>query len=534
MLARPALAGLAIAVGSSCGGPPSRGLTPHAYAEGPLAFEPCPVDLFPPFLEVEAGAECSVNQVPLRWASSPPSRFIDVLVRRYVPSSVPKGQLWMLDGGPGSTGAAFGQKPFLDLSVGQGWELYAPTHRGAGASTPLSCPEQEDPHSERGVLVSPAEVAACGAALLAEWGPDLAGFTPYEAARDVAHLIARSSRPGVPVFLWGGSYGTYWAQRVLEVAPDLVRGVILEGLVPLDANFESLSAHPDEATRELLRQCGEDPACAAHFGPAGPLEAAAAWVRDADAGTGCAVAVGVSGAESRKFFAHLLINKPGERPLIAPLLARLRRCSATDQIELRHARDVLRPEVAPPGLLPSADNTPIDPRVRNFRVGQNVVHLELFRPELGRPALETRERELLSSNELSLSFADEHEVWPKLASTRPPAALRTETPMLLFAGRLDGQSPYSWSQRVGATYAGMHQTLVTFDQAGHMTYAYAWTPEERNCNFDLVRAFMADPTRSLDLSCVPAVKRLDLAGATPVTADRSEKLFGTRAVWGQP
>jgi pimeloyl-ACP methyl ester carboxylesterase len=533
MFARRAALGLAF-LSSACGGTSPRGLTPHEYSEGPLAFEPCPADLFPAFLGTAPGAECSVNRVPLRWDAAPTSTLIDVLVRRFVPPSAPAaGQIWMLDGGPGSTGGAFGQKPFLDATVARGWELYAPVHRGAGASTPLSCPDQEAAASELGAFVSAGEAGACGAALLAQWGPDLAGFTPYEAARDVAHLIARTRRPGVPVFVWGGSYGSYWAQRLLEVAPDLVQGVILEGLVPLDANFESLSTHPDEAARELLRQCADEPRCAQHFGPEGPTGAAAAWVGDVGAGAGCAAAVGITGDESRLAFAHLLINEPGERPLIAPLLARLRRCSASDQAELRHALGVLRPKLAPPGPVPSLRDTPLDPRLRNLRLGQNVFQLELFRPSLDRAALEARELTLFASNALSLAFAAEHDVWPRLEAKPPPAAA-SSVPMLLFAGKLDGQSPYSWSRRVAAAYAGPNQTLVTFEQAGHMTFSYAWTPEGRNCTFDLMGAFLEAPTRPLDLACVAAVKRLDVAGEAPATADRSAALFGTRAVWGAP
>lgn len=510
------------------------GLRASPYGEGPLRYEACPA------LPIDPGGECSLNRVPARWDQDQPGREpgheIEILLRRFTTPDA-RAQLWMLDGGPGSTGAAFSTPAFRSITVQRGLDLYVPTHRGAGLSTPLSCPLQEAPDSDLGFLVSPAEADACARSLRDQWGDDLTGFSSYDAARDVAHLMRRARRAGVPVYVWGGSYGSFWAQRLLEVAPDAVDGVILEGTVPPDANFEDLSENADEGVRRLLSACGREQPCADHFGGADPealartqLQAALGGGSD---GTGCG---GVPGRTVQALLAHFLLNDPGLRPLVAPLVARLARCSAHDRAELAHAATALAPQLTP-AAVPDPRGTLLDPLVRNLRLGTSIFALDLIRPQRSLDALARREDTLVATARTSLSLRREIAAWDvsayrhRLAGPVPvPATL----PMLLFAGGLDGQTPLSWSERTAAAYAGPAVQQVTFPQAGHMTYAYTGTTDGKNCTVEIMTQFLRDPRAPLDLSCTARVRPLDLAATSDETAARAETVFGTRAPWGRP
>ncbi|MCC7542830.1 MAG: hypothetical protein IT379_41830 [Deltaproteobacteria bacterium] len=53
----------------------------------------------------------------------------------------------------------------------------------------------------------------------ADAGPELRATTPTGAARDLGALIDATRGAADRVFVHGGSYGTYWAQRYLQLFP---------------------------------------------------------------------------------------------------------------------------------------------------------------------------------------------------------------------------------------------------------------------------------------------------------------------------
>ena len=111
---------------------------------------------------------------------------IGLFVKRFrgAPSSGPRKQLWLLQGGPGFSGADF--EPFVRAFTSEvtNLDVYLPDHRGTGRSSRLGCP-QEDPSSPGGFSITPAEWPACLASVKAQWGPRLNGFTTTDAARDL-------------------------------------------------------------------------------------------------------------------------------------------------------------------------------------------------------------------------------------------------------------------------------------------------------------------------------------------------------------
>ena len=65
-----------------------------------LEYGACPADL----PGETAGRDCAVASAPLL-SSEPDGEQIDLMVGRYRAASGARGQLWLLDGGPGGTGA---------------------------------------------------------------------------------------------------------------------------------------------------------------------------------------------------------------------------------------------------------------------------------------------------------------------------------------------------------------------------------------------------------------------------------------------
>lgn len=69
------------------------------------------------------------------------------------------------------------------------------------------------------------------------------------------------------IFLYGASYGTYLANRVMQIAPpEMFSAVVLDGIVhPAQTRFSQFDVHLDMVGRELLDACSVDPTCASYL-----------------------------------------------------------------------------------------------------------------------------------------------------------------------------------------------------------------------------------------------------------------------------
>jgi pimeloyl-ACP methyl ester carboxylesterase len=113
-----------------------------------------------------------------------------------------------------------------------------------------------------------AEPEACADALRAR-GIVPEAFNSLESAEDVADALRALERG--PAFVWGHSYGTVLAQRVAFAHPELVRGLILEGVSDPTRTFEQqgidMLAHRLSVLERFASwhaaRCMDEPACAA-------------------------------------------------------------------------------------------------------------------------------------------------------------------------------------------------------------------------------------------------------------------------------
>lgn len=212
-------------------------------------FTPCDDTALPGL----AGSLCAVSHMPLR-PNDPEAGAVDLFIRKFPSASgAATGQVWLVAGGPGESGASF--YPFLDTlrAAFPNRDLMIPDHRGTGYSTRL-CPAEEAVDSQDGHALAGAEWGSCIGGMYGDLDRTHA-FTTTNAAHDLAALITHYRDEG-SVQVYGVSYGTQLILRMLQAAPVSLDGVILDGLIPPEASSEWDLSHRttvvDKVGRSLL------------------------------------------------------------------------------------------------------------------------------------------------------------------------------------------------------------------------------------------------------------------------------------------
>ena len=382
----------------------------------PARFEAC-ADIadFPEL----AGSQCLLTSVPLRH-EAPDADAIELFVRRF-PASEParrRGEIWLVAGGPGESGAAF--HPLLPTfrRAFPHHDLVMPDHRGTGRSEKL-CPAQESSDSPDGIALAAEEWGPCIGALYAD-PARTAAFTITQAAHDLAVLVSQQRGDG-EVLLYGVSYGTQLSLRMLQVAPVPLDGLILDGLVPPDTaphwDLSHRTAVVDEVGRAVLGDAGS----AAYRQLLDTVDPAT-W-RDV-----------VPGGDLRRFMGSLL-NFPDLRLRIPQIIERL---AAGDTVPLATAVADLQAALA--GMSRYPQSPPSLPLVMLISASENNA-----RRGLTRDTVDTEARGALFTSPLPGFLVDSpvplYDRDDAFGGT--PAALpRT----LVIHGTLDPNTPYAGAQ----------------------------------------------------------------------------------------
>ncbi|MEM1350075.1 MAG: hypothetical protein AAGI01_16060, partial [Myxococcota bacterium] len=283
--------------------------------------------------------ECLRAEVPL--GRRPGGETTAVLVRRLRVEGASRGQLWALDGGPGFAGDVFFDPAFVEHVHRAGLDLLVVSHRGTRDASRLDCSEQKQARSEQGARITVGEWSGCLEQLKRTWGANLSDFSATGAARDVAYLMELLPKRGARL-LFGGSYGTLWAQRVLLEGVD-VDGVWLDSVVDLEGSLERVDAHADAAMVELFTACASVPECAARFQGA-PLEVARQVISQLERGQGCGQEAGGWTREEFQVWAYrLLSSDPVSWVVLTAGFARAARCTPADAAALAHAMEANTP-----------------------------------------------------------------------------------------------------------------------------------------------------------------------------------------------
>lgn len=232
-------------------------LAPPSLAHAALAATPLPCDDAAASPQLR-GSLCSTVQVPLHH-TTPDGDTIALFVRR-IPAAVgarKQGEVWLLSGGPGEAGASLYPMIAVYQRAFPGYDLVIPDHRGTGRSARI-CPVQEAPDSPDGTGLAGTEWGPCIGTMYANL-PRTSAFSITEAAQDVSQLIAAQRGRG-QVLVYGVSYGTQLALRMLQVAPVPLDGLVLDGLVPPETtqqwDLSRRTALVDEVGRQVLGTAG--------------------------------------------------------------------------------------------------------------------------------------------------------------------------------------------------------------------------------------------------------------------------------------
>lgn len=477
-----------------------------------IEWEPCSADS-----DENTGddALCATIPVPLDW-NDPNGDTIDFFVKK-LPAAMPpaRGQLWLLNGGPGYSGADF-EGRFIAQSV----DIYLPDHRGTGRSSRLACPDAETAGSSSGIAVDQSEIAACVQPLVDTWGDKLSGFTTTQAARDIGEVIRATRGPDDVLFLYGASYGSEWANRYLQLYPTDPTGVIFDG-VAIGATLDKIDAWENDLGQRWMGFCGDDALCSSKLGP-DPWATMTETLDDFDAGACWQVSqIGYDRhalQELWSFFFYVW----DYRPLIAPMVYRLKRCDASDV----HFYDHLFAATTGP-----AANTASE-RLHSRMLSVHVTLSELWAspPPSLQEILDFRETANVA-HFLPTMFATVQPQWPVYPHDEYTGHYAvTDVPVLSLHGDLDFIAQ-SIADGVADHYAGPHQTHVTVPRSPHGTFGAPQADGSQTCASRLFSAFLHDPTAELDTSCLSGVAPLDFS----VPADLSSAFFGTADVWeGDP
>jgi pimeloyl-ACP methyl ester carboxylesterase len=466
-------------------------------------------------------AECSATAMPLFWEDDD-GRTIEVWAKRLPAQGAVERQLWLLDGGPGASGLHdFPARMLYVQERDPGLEIYTIDHRGTGYTERLGC-DAEHPMSSSGESISSSEYPGCIEQIQEELGDRLEAYTSTHSSYDLAAYIEATRVEGVPVFAWGGSYGSYWAQRYLAVAPDQADGVIIEGIAPVDTTLILSEPYTDLAAQDLFGRCAEDELCSGYLGddPWGTLGAALERM-DSD---GHCTSSGLSRSLTSALMAYLMYSRSG-MAVIPAAAYRLDRCEAADEdalVNLYYA------------LFGSGGSWDI--AAYSILLQHHVMFSEMWdHPDFEGVDLAAWYEELYAEAQVvkgyGLSKLEIYQQWPLYQdSTWDDRWPQTDTPMLMLQGELDPVTPHALALGVTEHYSGAHQHWVSFEHSAHSTSFD--TPvvddgSEEPCGFQLVLGFLADPTSTPDTSCVDRTLPIDFDPGQAY----AEHFFGTESLW---
>ena len=450
-------------------------------------------------------AECATVALPLKHGVSGAGT-IELALKRVPPERTKMRQLWFLDGGPGDAGTASVER-LARLLDDPDLEILTFDHRGTGGSALLECPEEQAEGSHEGREISREEWPSC-IDYLREHRDDLDGLSVTQVAHDLHELIEQNRVSDVPVFVMGASYGSFLAQRYLQMYPDQADGVILDGIVPPDWGFDEFDAGLDETGRSVLARCAGDSTCAAHLGTDPVGRAEQLLVRQSE---GHCFPLTLEPAVTRMVLGVGLMVDEIPPGLLAAIVFRLDRCTWYDQMAVLHLFN---------NTFDSIEEAPSHSPVLQRHVSMSELwSADAPSKEELRAALEG----YVMTTEVSLSFSATADSWPVYA--RPTDGSRFPSydgPMLLMHGGLDPTMPLARLEELRDWYDGPDQHFFVLEDAGHVVV------NESQCAVSLYRGFLAAPTTPPDTTCLADAAPLNFA----VSAEDSKRLLGTPDLWG--
>lgn len=466
--------------------------------------------------EDDGRAFCALTQMPRVWGSSENDETIAVVAKRLpAKSGNAKVQLWLLHGGPGASGF-HGFPSFMEHLSGldPDLEVFTLDHRGVGSSEYLGCPDQEDPSSSFGDKVGYWEINECADYLLDKYGKKgLYSFGTTESAIDLAAYIHSTRSLETNVIVWGGSYGTYLAQRYLALFPEHADGVVLAGIAPTDMTFIEWDQNFEHGGLALLDACAKDELCRSKLGPD-----PAAVLRELHKKLKKRHCL-ESGFDSwglKLLLASVAYYSP-INALVPSIIYRADRCTEEDAKILNHIYLKLLGDVL--GARPSG----IAPNLAGFSyvLQMHVIVSEMWHDEKYK---DVDIRSFISDFADDALFAyggpsgiyDFEAVWPAYTDANWDNIWPdTQTPILMLQGDLDIATSEPLARSVAEHFNGPNQTYLHFPFAAHnVTEGTPIDDKEKptHCATQIWLEFNHNPGSPVDSSCMEQILPLNFAG----------------------
>ncbi|GLE08123.1 hypothetical protein PINS_up019085 [Pythium insidiosum] len=191
---------------------------------------------------------------------------IKVYVKR-IKAKGPTGKaMWVLQGGPGysSAGLEVFMKDLFDELKGE-VSIYTMDHRGVARSSGelfiCDTADKVAQGSPHGLSSDFTNLPACIENVRAKIEDKSVAFSTTSAARDLVHLIDLFNK-NEKVMVYGCSYGSYLAQRVIHLKPPQVAGYVVDGVVSEEKTSFATSASDSLATEKYFAElCENDKDC---------------------------------------------------------------------------------------------------------------------------------------------------------------------------------------------------------------------------------------------------------------------------------
>eukprot|EP01129_Flabellula_baltica_P008482 TRINITY_DN3374_c0_g1_i1.p1 TRINITY_DN3374_c0_g1~~TRINITY_DN3374_c0_g1_i1.p1 ORF type:complete len:483 (-),score=86.44 TRINITY_DN3374_c0_g1_i1:36-1484(-) len=456
---------------------------------------PCPVYSDGRDNPFNVSAMCTTDIFPLDHTKS--SGSIPIFTKKIFNTGYPsQTDIYMLMGGPGFSGSFLEDYAVLYLNDFKS-VVYIPDHRGTGRSNPLSC-----------------DFSNCVADIKKRYGDQLNYYTTTQAAYDVIRLIETFSS-GKDVTLYGWSYGSYLANRVLQINSNIASRVILEGTcTPDTCKFDHFDKNTNIAGMNGLNLCPQYSQSCKKYLRSYPNEMAGLIFQLLDSRRLPCYQKLEDNIDSEKLRSTLggLIGKEGGIVGIGPILKRLYYCSDSDAEQLRYLLSKYATEDVP----------------YSYVLGNNIIMGEMLtlNPTPPNPTqfLENQKDLFFSMGQtlfLAYTISSDWPVYPSSPLYNQYA--HTNTPILLLSGELDPQVSHSFSIEASQRYKS--STLISVPFSPHHP-----TMNTDGCAMHIMKQFILTNTTN-DISCLQKIPPPDYEGTTQSSQQLSQDLFGTPNLW---
>ena len=471
-------------------------------------------------------AQCATVKLPMDY-NKPDGKTMDVFIFRHLSkSNNVKGQIWFLQGGPGGSGSVFSNLFETYLNRYPDYDYYSLDHRGVANSSRLTC-------AKEATMTNMMDFASCIDELDTNLGDDLHEYSTTNSAKDVAFLLNALKENNKKRFVYGVSYGTYWAERYLTIFPEQADGVVLDSICTLgNCYMDDYSYWTDIVGKQFMDVCAEDVTCKAKMdtiNPAGTKEAMLTVLNKMNAspcdfGFGPfrkADIQGVLGGMLRDWYA---------RRFIPPVLYRLNRCEQKD-------KDALRKLVSTMYGMGKKYVTQAEMEDNNV-LYFNIVFSELWFGRSSQYITDVYNNSLFNTgtgmemwnmkNSNSWNeYTDEY-----IAQTTP----ETNTPVLMLNGTLDPQTALEIAVPSKEFLNKSNQYFITFPETPHGVTFNSVTfnslmGQGGSCGEKIMFQFIDDTTKEPSKSCINDMILMEWSSNSQMNSYMSNNFMGTSDMW---